>query len=66
MIRHKVMIGRLLYHHHIINRDEGDLIKKVYIKQEDSPCKGDWVLLVRNDFQFIGEDMNQRLIKKYI
>ena len=44
MIRHKVMIRRLMYHYHIIIRDEEEIIKKVYIKQEESPCKGDWVL----------------------
>ena len=62
MIRHIVMIKRLLYHHHIINRDDGEIIKKVYQKQEESSCKGDWVLLVRKDFEFIGENMNQRFI----
>ena len=62
MIRHIVMIKRLMYHHHIINRDDGEIIKKVYQKQEESSCKGDWVLLIRKDFEFIGENMNQRFI----
>ena len=51
-----------MYHHHIINRDDGEIIKKVYQKQEESSCKGDWVLLVRKDFEFIGENMDQRFI----
>ena len=52
-----------MYHHHIINRDDREIIKKVYLKQEDSPCKGDWILLVRKDFEFIGEEINYSFMK---
>ena len=41
MICHKVMIRRLMHHHHIIKRDDKEIIRKVTLKQEDSPCKGD-------------------------
>ena len=62
MIRHIVMIRRLMYHHHIMNRDDCELIKKVYQKQAELPCKGDWVLLVRKDFNFIGENIDVNFI----
>ena len=54
-----------MYHHHIINRDDGEIIKKVYQKkqkQEESSCKGDWMLLIRKHFEFIEENMDQRFI----
>ena len=35
------MIERLMYHHHIINRDNEEIIKKIFRKQEESPCKDD-------------------------
>ena len=62
MIRHVVMMRRLIYHHHIINRDNDEIIKKIYQKQEMSPCKGDWALLIKKDFEFIGEQINQNFI----
>ena len=62
MIRHVVMMRRLIYHHHIINRDNDEVIKKIYQKQEESPCKGDWALLIKKDFEFIGEQINQNFI----
>ena len=58
MIRHVVMIKRLIYHHHIITRDDSELIKKVYMKQKENPLKGDWVQLIQRDFEFIEEDWN--------
>ena len=27
-----------------------------------SPCKGDWALLIKKDFEFIGEQINQNFI----
>ena len=50
MIRHKVMIKRLMYHHHIISRDDNEIIKKVYNKQKDHFTKGDWFQTVKSDF----------------
>ena len=49
MIRHKVMLRRLMYHHHLINRDDNEIIKKVFMKQQKSPNKGDCVLQIITD-----------------
>ena len=52
------MTKRLSYHHHIITRDDNELIRKVYQKQKDTPLIGDWVKLIEKDYAFIGEDWN--------
>ena len=64
MIRHKVMIRRILYHHHIITREENETIKKVYYKQKEKPCKGDWCEIIKKDFNFIGEELDEDFIKQ--
>ena len=63
MFRHIIMIKRLNYHHHIITRDDRELIKKVYQKQKDAPLIGDWVKLIQRDYDFIGEDWNDEIIR---
>ena len=59
MVRHIVMIRRLMYHHHILTRDNSEMIKKVYLKQKEIACKGDWIHLIRKDFSLIEEDINE-------
>ena len=63
MIKHKVMIKRLMYHHHILSRDDNELIKKVYNKQKEHYTKGDWFQTVKSDFQFIDVIMNENVIQ---
>ena len=52
-LRHILMKNRLMYHHHIITREDTETIKKIYNKQKEDPIKGDWVELVKKDF-FLG------------
>ena len=52
------MIKRLSYYHHIITRDDNELIRKVYQKKKDAPLLGDWVKLTEKDYAFIREDWN--------
>ena len=63
MFRHIIMMKRLSYHHHIITRDDNELIRKVYQKQKDTPLIGDWVKLIEKDYAFIGEDWNDDVLK---
>lgn len=49
------MIKRINYHYHIMTREDNELIKKVYMKQKESPLKGDWIHSLRKDYEFIGE-----------
>ena len=43
----------------IITRDDCELIKRVYRAQKDSPSQGDFINLVKSDFDFIGISFNE-------
>ena len=53
-LRHILMKNRLLYHHHIITREDTETIKKIYVKQKEAPIKGDWIELIKKDFFVFG------------
>ena len=38
-------------------------VKKIYIKQTEDSTPGDWYLLLKKYFEFIGVDMNEEEIK---
>ena len=61
--RHLIMSRRLMFHHHILTREECETIKKVYMKQKESHLKGDWYRTIINDFKFIEEEINEDFIK---
>ena len=63
MVKHIVMIRRLMYHHRIRSREDSEIIKKIYLKQKENAFKGDWIHLIRKDFGFIGEDIQDEVIK---
>ena len=58
------MIRRMMYHHHIISRDNKEIIKKIYMKQKEDPLKGDWFQTLLSDFTFIKEEINYEHISK--
>ena len=62
-LRHILMKNRLLYHHHIVSRDDTETIKKIYNKQKQGYIKGDWYELLLKDFKFIGIELNESEIK---
>ena len=64
MFRHIIMMKRLSYHYHIVTREEDEMIKKVYMKQKEMQLKGDWIQTIKNDYAFLGEDLEQ--IETYI
>ena len=51
-----------MYHHHIINRDTNELIKKIYMKQKEDTFKGDWYETLMTDFAFIKEEIDDESI----
>ena len=53
---------RMIYIQTLIKRPEDELTKRVYMKQKESPSKGDFFNLVKDDFKLIGETMNEREI----
>ena len=52
-LRHHLTYQRLLYHHHILTREDGETIKKVYMKQKEESFKGDWFKLLEKDFKLL-------------
>ena len=61
-LRHHLTYLRLMYHHHILTRDNTETIKKIYIKQKNNFIKGDWFQLLVKDFEFITIEMNEKEI----
>ena len=59
MVRHIVMVRRLMHHHHIVTRQDNEIIQKVYYKQKQFPSKGDWVNIILKKIEFIGEQINE-------
>ena len=53
-----------MYHHHIIGRDNDEIIKKVYIKQKEEYLKGDWFQTLKTDFNTIKEDLEDDRISQ--
>ena len=53
-----------MFHYHIVTRDDCEIIKKVYLKQKESSSKGDWIQLLKKDFDFIKEDFSEDIIQK--
>ena len=63
-LRHILTIRRIMYHFHIITRDDSETIKKVYLKQKEASVKGDWIRLLAQDFEFIQEEQKDDEIVK--
>ena len=61
-IRFIVASRRLHYLHTIVNRSEDELTKRVYESQARNPQKGDFVLLVKDDFTLIGEEYDETTV----
>ena len=63
MLRHIIRINRLMYHYHILSLKEEETVRKIYEKQKEEHSKGDWIELLKNDFEFMGIDLNEQEIK---
>ena len=62
-LRHIFSLNRIMYHHHLLTTEDNETIKKIYEKQKSEPTKGDWYELLKNDFRFIGKNINEDNIK---
>ena len=49
----------MIYHHHILTREDTETIKKIYQKQKEKPCKGDWYQLLKEDLVFIECELDE-------
>ena len=63
-LRHRIMFRRMMFHHHLLTRDNQELIKKVYLKQKEESIKGDWFRTLQSDFNFIGDEIDDQKIEK--
>ena len=65
MIWHLITIRRLMYHYEIVTRPDNEVIKKIYNKQTTNSCKGDWIELLRKDFAFIGDTLDDTFVSSF-
>ena len=61
-LRHHISYLRIMYHQEILKREACETISKIYYKQKDDPLKGDWFNLFKEDFNFIGIEINEEEI----
>ena len=63
-VRHVVMARRLMYYWNILQMDDTELVKKVFIAQKISPCKDDWIHQICEDLSECGISLTEDEIKK--
>ena len=62
-IRFIIKQRRLSYLHHLLTRDQKELINKVYLAQKRKSVKGDWAMTVKNDIEEINLNLSEEQIK---
>lgn len=62
-LRHILSLNRIMYHHHILQTDDDETIKKIYLKQKSDPTKNDWFCSLQKDFEFIGLNITDQEIQ---
>ena len=58
-IRFILSCRRMIYLQTILKRSNLELTKRIYMKQKQSPTKGDFYCLVVKDFEMIGKTLNE-------
>ena len=48
-----------------MTRPDGEIIKKIYYKQKTNSCRGDWYELLKKDFIFIGETLDDEFVSSF-
>ena len=54
-LRYVISSRRIMYLHHILNRDDNELISRIFKAQQKAPTKGDFIELVMEDLKMIDE-----------
>jgi hypothetical protein len=57
-------LRRLNYLKHIIDRQDNELIKRIFNAQKVNQSPGDWIELVKTDFKIIDEEFNEANIQR--
>ena len=63
-IRFIIASRRLNYLHNILKKPDHELIKRIYNAQKVKTSKGDWIELVKKDFELIGEQFDEEMVKQ--
>ena len=61
-IRYVIACRRIIYLQTILKRNDGELTKRVYMAQKEFPTNGDFYNLVKEDFEAIGEPIDENII----
>ena len=62
-IRHIIMGRRLMYYWNILQKNDSELVKKVYNIQKKVPVKSDWALQIQNDLVACDITLSEEEIK---
>ena len=52
----------LMYLQMILNREDDELVKRIFTAQKSNPCSGDFTELIKKDFQGIKVEYNERKV----
>ena len=53
----------MFHFHTLVTRSEDELTHKIYKAQKSNPVKGDWINHLKDDFELIGEEINENLAR---
>ena len=53
---------RLMYWHHINQKEDNELVKKVFKAQLENPTKGDFSELVKKDMEILGTNNDENIL----
>ena len=62
-IRYIIMARSLMYYWTLLNKDDSELAKKVFITQKSLSCNNDWVLQLKNDLEECRITLSEEEIK---
>ena len=47
-----------------MTRSEDELTRRIYNSQKSNPVKGDWIQYLKEDFELIGEEINEKIAQE--
>ena len=59
-IRYILASRRIMYLHTILQKDESEMVRRIYEAQKTDPSQGDFVELVKQDFENIKLNMSEK------
>ena len=60
-----IFIRRFLYFQTLVKIVKDELTHRVYNAQKSNSVKGDWIQYLKEDFEFIGEEWNEKYLEKH-